>query len=83
MNKSVNSLSSSADSVISILIDRLIARLIKLLIKEAPIIIKLNDKWYHLGTYGRWAFAEFTEVYQIEAEFNKLIDGLTLREYHE
>lgn len=37
----------------------------------------------HLGTYGRWAFAEFTEVYQIEAEFNKLIDGLTLREYHE
>ena len=36
----------------------------------------------HLGTYGRWAFAEFTEVYQIEAdfkakvesEFNKMID---------
>ncbi len=23
----------------------------------------------HLGTYGRWAFAEFTEVYQIEADF--------------
>ena len=23
----------------------------------------------HLGTYGRWAFAEFTDVYQIEAEF--------------
>ena len=23
----------------------------------------------HLGTYGRWAFAEFTEVYQIESEF--------------
>jgi type III restriction enzyme len=31
----------------------------------------------HLGIYGRWAFAEFTEVYQIEAEFNKLIDELT------
>jgi type III restriction enzyme len=39
----------------------------------------------HLGTYGRWAFAEFTEVYEIESEFkdrvegefNKLIDGLT------
>ena len=31
----------------------------------------------HLGTYGRWAFAEFTEVYQIEAEFNKLIDEFT------
>ena len=37
----------------------------------------------HLGTYGRWAFAEFTEIYQIEpdftakveSEFNKMIDG--------
>ena len=37
----------------------------------------------HLGTYGRWAFAEFTEVYQIEAdfkakvgsEFNKMIEA--------
>ena len=36
----------------------------------------------NLGTYGRWAFAEFTEVYQIEAdfeakvetEFNRMID---------
>lgn len=31
----------------------------------------------HLGIYGRWAFAEFTEVYQIEAkvksEFNKML----------
>jgi type III restriction enzyme len=24
----------------------------------------------NLGGYGRWAFAEFTEVYQIEADFN-------------
>jgi type III restriction enzyme len=39
----------------------------------------------NLGQYGRWAFAEFTEVYQIEtdfkdkveAEFGKMIDGLT------
>jgi len=23
----------------------------------------------HLGTYGRWAFAEFTEIYQIESDF--------------
>ena len=23
----------------------------------------------HLKTHGRWAFAEFTEVYQIEADF--------------
>lgn len=36
----------------------------------------------NLGNYGRWAFAEFTEVYQmqhdfakkVEAEFNKMID---------
>jgi type III restriction enzyme len=39
----------------------------------------------YLGTSGRWAFAEFTEVYQIEAdfknkvgsEFNKMIDSAT------
>ena len=39
----------------------------------------------NLGTYGRWAFAEFTEVYQIEAdfeakvesEFNKMIESVT------
>ena len=37
----------------------------------------------NLKTHGRWAFAEFTEVYQIEAdfkakvesEFNKMIEG--------
>ena len=37
------------------------------------------------GQYGRWAFAEFTEVYQIEAdfeakveaEFNKMIESVT------
>jgi type III restriction enzyme len=37
-----------------------------------------------LGSYGRWAIAEFTEIYQIEtdfeakveAEFNKLIAGV-------
>jgi type III restriction enzyme len=41
----------------------------------------------HLGSYGRWAFAEFTEVYQIEAdfeekvesEFNKMIESVTVR----
>ena len=40
----------------------------------------------NLGKYGRWAFAEFTDVYQIEsdfearveAEFNKMIEQ-TLR----
>ncbi|MGH6678400.1 MAG: BPTD_3080 family restriction endonuclease, partial [Bradyrhizobium sp.] len=30
----------------------------------------------NLGKFGRWAFAEFTAVYEIEAEFNKLIEGL-------
>ncbi len=38
----------------------------------------------HLNSYGRWAFAEFTEVYQIssdfeariEAEFNKMIENV-------
>jgi len=37
----------------------------------------------HLGTYGRWAFAEFTEIYQLESdfeskinkEFNKMIEN--------
>jgi type III restriction enzyme len=27
----------------------------------------------HLGTYGRWAFAEFTEVYEIESDFQSKI----------
>ena len=39
----------------------------------------------NLGRFGRWAFAEFTEVYQIESdfeakvesEFNKMIDAVT------
>jgi type III restriction enzyme len=29
----------------------------------------------NLGTHGRWAFAEFTDIYDIQAEFNKVIDG--------
>jgi type III restriction enzyme len=39
----------------------------------------------HIAKYGRWAFAEFTEVYQIQAdfkakvesEFNKMIESVT------
>ena len=27
----------------------------------------------HLGTYGRWAFAEFVDVFEIEAEFDRVI----------
>ena len=42
----------------------------------------------NLKQYGRWAFAEFTEVYQIEvefearvaAEFNKMMDGTLCRQ---
>jgi type III restriction enzyme len=41
----------------------------------------------HLVSHGRWAFAEFREVYQIEAdfaakvegEFNKMIDSVTVQ----
>jgi len=29
----------------------------------------------HLKQYGRWAFAEFTEVYQIEADFQKKVES--------
>jgi type III restriction enzyme len=39
----------------------------------------------NLGTYGRWAFAEFTDIYEIESdfkakvesEFNNMIDATT------
>jgi type III restriction enzyme len=31
----------------------------------------------NLGKYGRWAFAEFTAVYEIEREFGELIEGLS------
>jgi type III restriction enzyme len=30
----------------------------------------------NLGRLGRWAFAEFTHVYEIEARFGELIEGL-------
>ena len=29
----------------------------------------------HLKTYGRWAFAEFTEMYEIEANFKEKVEG--------
>ena len=32
-----------------------------------------------LGDYGRWAFAEFTEFYNIEREFQELIKGILSR----
>jgi type III restriction enzyme len=38
----------------------------------------------HLGSYGRWAFAEFTDVFKmqddfatmVEAEFQKMIESV-------
>jgi type III restriction enzyme len=30
----------------------------------------------NLGKFGRWAFAEFTAVYEIESEFRKLVDNI-------
>jgi type III restriction enzyme len=29
----------------------------------------------HLGTFGRWAFAEFTDVYQIQADFKAKVES--------
>jgi len=29
----------------------------------------------HIGTHGRWAFAEFTDVYQIETDFESKVEG--------
>jgi len=29
----------------------------------------------HLGTHGRWAFAEFTDVYQIQEDFAQVVDS--------
>ena len=28
----------------------------------------------NLGAYGRWAFAEFTEIYEIEADFKTKVE---------
>jgi type III restriction enzyme len=33
----------------------------------------------NLGRFGRWAFAEFTAVYEIEARFTELIDSLVTK----
>ena len=30
----------------------------------------------HLGTYGRWAFAEFTEMYQMQDDFAKKVEAV-------
>ncbi|HRJ60370.1 MAG TPA: DEAD/DEAH box helicase family protein [Azospirillaceae bacterium] len=35
-----------------------------------------------LGSFGRWAFAEFTEMYDIEGKFGELIDSMTISAAH-
>lgn len=32
----------------------------------------------NLGTYGRWAFAEFTDIYEIESDFKTKVE----KEFH-
>ncbi|ADK84966.1 type III restriction protein res subunit [Desulfarculus baarsii DSM 2075] len=34
----------------------------------------------NLGSYGRWAFAEFTEIFKLESDFRKLIDSFTAQQ---
>lgn len=34
----------------------------------------------NLGKFGRWAFAEFTDVFEIQEAFGKLLDELCERE---
>ena len=34
----------------------------------------------NLGSFGRWAFAEFTAVYEMETQLRALIDSLLVRE---
>ena len=36
----------------------------------------------NLGSMGRWAFVEFTRVFEIEAEFKDLVDSLIGKELH-
>ena len=40
---------------------------------ESPLIPGVNN----LGTFGRWAFEEFTDVFEIEAAFGRLIRDMT------
>lgn len=46
---------------------------------KAEKVATMNTYWVpgvnNLGVHGRWAFAEFTEVFEIDAEFDKLIAG--------
>ena len=29
----------------------------------------------HLGSFGRWAFAEFRDVYEMEVDFKEKVEG--------
>lgn len=45
-----------------------------------PKIKRIKTYWVpgvnNLGKFGRWAFAEFTAVFEIQSEFDKLIESL-------
>ncbi|HYI92288.1 MAG TPA: hypothetical protein VEX68_01970, partial [Bryobacteraceae bacterium] len=34
----------------------------------------------NLGAFGRWRFEEFTDVFEIEAAFNRLVESVTSKE---
>ena len=65
---------------------------VKLIFQDPTVRSNMDTYWVpgvnNLGSYGRWAFAEFTEVYQIESDFeekveddfNKMIEGTLNRE---
>ncbi len=36
----------------------------------------------HLGSFGRWAFAEFTDLYEIESEFNRVVNSVLAQNAH-
>jgi len=37
-------------------------------------LFKSSKAWFY-GQYGRWVFAEFTEVYQIESDFKAKVES--------
>ena len=47
--------------------------------RRADFITPMDTYWVpgvnNLKQYGRWAFAEFTEVYQIEADFKAKVES--------
>ena len=38
-------------------------------------VLRYGPSVNRLGTFGRWAFAEFSDVSKIHGEFDKLVSG--------